>query len=170
MSILENNLPANAIPTDVGNNQVQKPDLEIVTKPSVEQLLELKDIFYREKYLQTMIRDSQRASSYQVLLKDRFTGQIAGFIASYYDPEMFENYVFLSELQIAENYRKLGLASMLVGKVIENTKNNSQKSGYLGVKTETESDNFPAQNLYEKNGFRKVENPYFEGITYQLDF
>jgi ribosomal protein S18 acetylase RimI-like enzyme len=63
-------------------------------------------------------------------------------------------------------YQGKGVASSLVRSVIES----ARSSRLLGIMTETGHENTAAQALYEKMGFGRVENPSFDGITYQLVF
>ena len=64
----------------------------------------------------------------------------------------------LNDLFVDEGYRKSGAATAL----LEQAKAYAQSTGAKGLLLETSNDNLPAQNLYEKNGWVKEENFFYE--------
>lgn len=102
-------------------------------------------------------------NSFQIIAYDP-EGKFAGFVSS--SEKIFPGYLFLGELFVNPNFTGKGIGSILVGKVIEFAK----QKNLDGVYTETELINEPAQRLYEKCDFQRVDNPNWEGVTYKLQF
>lgn len=102
---------------------------------------------FSDQYLQTLTTMLDEKHSFQMFAKDE-DNTFAGYIAS---AEKAERPKFLSvvELFVDPNHQKQGIASILLEHVIKSAKNN----GLEGIITQTEFENIPAQNLYEKSGF-----------------
>jgi len=78
-----------------------------------------------------------------------------------------ENYFFIREILVDQNFQKLGIGKKLIEQCIQHAKNKQA----IGVITETAFENSPMQNLCEKLGFKKWANPEWrKGITYKLLF
>lgn len=101
----------------------------------------------------------------QLFAKDSETGEIVGYIAA---AEILEkNYITIAELFVEPTYQTKGIGVELVSRIIKFGK----KKNLNGAMTQTEFENIPAQKLYEKIGFVKINNPAWkEGITYKLNF
>lgn len=102
-------------------------------------------------------------SSFQIIATGP-EGKFIGFVSS--SEKLFPNHIFLGELFVSPEFAGKGVGSTLISKVVEEAK----QRGLAGVYTETELINEPAQRLYEKRGFQKVDNPDWEGVTYRLEF
>ena len=88
-----------------------------------------------------------------------------GYIAA--SESLFPGNLFISELLIDQKAQGHGLGTLLVNEAISFAR--AQK--LAGVYTETEVWNLPAQALYEKCAFIKVDNPSWTGgPTYRLSF
>ena len=102
--------------------------------------------------------------SYQLFVNDEL-GNFMGYIAG--AETIFPEHLFISELFVDPSAQGKGVGSASVNKAIEFAKRGNLK----GVVTETEFENLPAQKLYEKCGFMKIDNSdWKEGVTYQLQF
>lgn len=78
-----------------------------------------------------------------------------------------ENHFFIREILVDDKFKDLGIGERLMRMCIEFAQNKEA----IGVITETDFKNDPMQNLCEKLGFKKWDNPQFkEGITYKLTF
>ncbi len=84
------------------------------------------------------------------------------------DREWWEdNYFFIREIMVSENFQRIGIAKQLIEKCIQHAKD----KGADGIVTETAFDNYPMQQLCENNNFKKWDNPEWkDGITYKLEF
>jgi len=87
-----------------------------------------------------------------------------GFAASSYVDICGGSY-FLSELYTHSSFRRLGLASILVKEVIKN----AIYLGYKSTTTETKKVNIPAQELYQKLGFKIIPNPETDNLTFRMN-
>jgi ribosomal protein S18 acetylase RimI-like enzyme len=67
----------------------------------------------------------------------------------------------LNDLYVSPQYRRQNIAGGLINKAVELGK----QSGAARITLETDIDNYQAQALYDKTGFRKIGHCYF----YQLD-
>lgn len=117
---------------------------------------------------------AESIKKYQYLITDRTAyqliafspaGDFVGFVSSS-EKDFFPDYLFLGELFIDPKYSRQGIGSSLVNRIIEKAKSEKLK----GVVTETELENIPAQKLYEKSGFQRIDNPNWEGVTYRIQF
>ena len=78
-----------------------------------------------------------------------------------------ENFFFVREILVDIKFRKLGIGKEMMNRCIEHARNKKA----TGVVTETAFENSPMQQLCEKIGFKKWDNPQWkEGITYKLLF
>ncbi len=78
-----------------------------------------------------------------------------------------ENYFFLREIFVDQEFQKQGIGEKIMAQCIEH----ARQKGATGIVTETAFENIPMQKLCEKSGFQKWENPQWkEGITYKLIF
>ncbi len=103
-------------------------------------------------------------NSYQIFAKNE-KDEIVGYIAGM--EKLHLDYFTIHELFVDPNYQGSGIGTKLVGKVLQYTK----ETGLKGVKVQTEFENVPAQRLYKKFGFIKLNNSDWSGgITYQLNF
>lgn len=79
---------------------------------------------------------------------------------------LWKNHLTVLETFVEPAYQRKGIGNMLLSQAIDFAK----KEGLPGVIVQTEHANLPAQKLYEKNGFRKFENPEWKGVSYKLSF
>ncbi len=114
-------------------------------------------------YLEKLKQMLQEPNTYQSIAKSE-KGEFVGYVAA--SEKLFSDYLFLAELFVSPLSSGQGVGSGLVREVIDRAK----KAGLKGVMTQTEHENLPAQALYEKLGFHKVENPNSNDVTYQLTF
>ena len=119
---------------------------------------------FSEKYIQSLKDNLYSKNSVQLIVRDgdNFCGYLSG-----YEHELWPSFLFLCELFIDPSYQRQGIGSKLVTGFLEKAK----KLNIKGVITQTEFENIPAQKLYEKMGFMKIENKeWHKGITYELVF
>lgn len=90
------------------------------------------------------------------LLIAEVDGDYAGFLywfegrRPYFRPNL-ERFADLTELHVKEEYRRKGVAKLLMTKFIEDVKG----KGIIQAFVDTDDDNTVAQNLYEEFGFQK---------------
>ena len=143
--------------------QIQKKD-ELDILQCKETSFEKLEFEFSEKYIKSLKDTLDLKNSVQLMVKngDNFCGYLCG-----YEHEFWPNLLFLSELFIDPNYQGKGIGSKLVTEFLEKAKKLNLKKAM----TQTEFKNIPAQKLYEKMGFVKIENKEWnEGITYELIF
>lgn len=141
-------------------NKTEELDILRDQKASFEGL----NFAFSEEYLKSLKELLTKKNSYQLIAKSG--DEFAGYIGS--SEKVFRvNYLWLTELFVNPNFQGKGLGSELVKNVIDF----ARAQNLEGVVTQTEFENIPAQRLYEKFGFKQVENPEWkEGITYELKF
>lgn len=102
-------------------------------------------------------------SLYLIVKKDE---DFVGFCSM--DRDWWEdNFFFIREILVDSKFKKIGIGKLLFEKCIEHAKNKKA----VGVVTETAFENYPMQNLCEKFGFTKWNNPRWkDGATYKLLF
>ncbi|MBS4211199.1 MULTISPECIES: GNAT family N-acetyltransferase [Neobacillus] len=85
-------------------------------------------------------------------------GEAVGFTQLYptFSSVSMQRSWILNDLYVKKEYRGKGIGDKLINKAIEMARD----TGAKGVLLETASDNFPAQGLYEKIGFKR-ETHYF---------
>ena len=90
-------------------------------------------------------------------------GTTLGFIGA--SETIFPDCLFIYELLVDRKAQGRGLGKSLVEKTIAF----AREEGLAGICTETESWTLPAQRLYEKCGFVKIEDPHWTaGPTYKI--
>lgn len=120
---------------------------------------------FSDEYLQKLADLFDKKNCIQLFAKDSESDNVAGYIAA---AETFEkDYLTIVELFVDPLYQRKGVGTGLIEKAIEYAK----KKNLNGAITQTEFENIPAQKLYEKFGFVKIENPeWSKGVTYRLEF
>ena len=63
----------------------------------------------------------------------------------------------LNDLYVSPDYRKQNIANQLIKEAVKL----GQETKAVGITLETDTDNFPAQGLYEKIGFQKIKHCYY---------
>jgi GNAT superfamily N-acetyltransferase len=134
-------------------------DCLIDKKASYEQL----EFGFSPEYLSTLKEQLQFPHALQFFAK--MDNETVGYIAAS-ELELFQGYMYVSELFVEPKVSGKGIASALVNKVVDFAKS----EGLKGVYTQTENENIPAQKLYEKLAFSRIENPEWEGVTYKIEF
>jgi len=144
---------------------------EILNKEELSRLkgkkASYKDLIFSfsDKYLQELADLFNEENCFQLFAKDLENNNIAGYIATAETLE--EGYLTIVELFIDPLYQGKGIGTELIKRVIKYAK----KKDLNGAIIQTEFENIPAQKLYEKLGFIKIDNPeWLEGITYKLEF
>lgn len=134
------------------------------TTENLDELIELFDQ-YRQFYKQNS--DKKQAKSF---LFERLNNQDSMIYIAYLNDKpvgftqlfpsfssvSMEKMWILNDLYIAPSARKKGIADELMKTAINFSKETNSK----GLRLETSSDNYPAQQLYEKIGFKR-ETEYF---------
>lgn len=120
------------------------------------------DFGFSEKYLTWLMELLHNKHAYQVILMDG--NNFVGYIAS--AETLWPNYLTIIEVFVSPEYQGKGVGKMLV----EHAKDFAMREGLAGLMVQTETDNLPAQKLYERTGFNRIENKEWEGITYKLEF
>ena len=142
----------------------------VVTAPADLELLAGNSASYEDKmfdftpeYITELQEKLEEPKAFQIIAKND-KGEFVGYIAA--SEIIFPDKLFIAELFVNPVFSGQGVATSLVEKSIAFAKQNELN----GVMTETESDNIPAQKLYEKIGFKKIDNASWEGATYQYNF
>lgn len=118
---------------------------------------------FPSKYISKMENILNSKNGYQLFAKNN--EQIVGYVAG--AETIHPRYFTMSELFVDPSAQRKGVGSKLTDMVIKY----AEKKKLNGVITQTEFENIPAQKLYEKIGFVKVDNPEWkDGITYELRF
>ncbi len=119
---------------------------------------------FNTNYIQKLSNHLKSKNAIQIIAK--INDKFAGYIASAEILEQYPNYLVIFELFVDPVSQGCGLGTKLVQKIINQAKNKNMK----GVIVQTEKENIPAQKLYEKIGFTKIENSdWEEGITYTYE-
>jgi len=120
---------------------------------------------FSDSYIEELAALFDKENCLQLFAKDSETDKIVGYIAAAETLE--KDYITIVELFIEQTHQRRGIGIGLASEIIEFGK----KKNLSGVITQTEFENIPAQNLYEKLGFVKIKNPEWKGgVTYRLDF
>jgi len=118
---------------------------------------------FPSKYISKMEDILNSKNGYQLFAKD--DKQIVGYISG--AETIHPGYFTMYELFVDPVAQGKGIGSELTQRIFEYAK----KKNLKGVITQTEFENIPAQRLYEKIGFVKIDNPeWTDGITYELKF
>ena len=111
-------------------------------KPYVEKLYPWKPQLFRSHFV---------ADDYQVIY---INNQIIGFLKVVSS----ETEIYLAEIQIAQDYQRLGIGSRLIHSLIEQAQVDHQQLWLKVLKTN------PAQSLYQRLGFTTVDESCFHYI------
>ena len=105
-------------------------------------------------------RMEQQESIIFIAETDEQEKTVVGFVQLYplFTSTRMKKVWLLNDLFVEETYRKQGIAEQL----ILNAKALSNDTGALGLRLSTAASNQPAQALYEKIGFIKSQNFYYE--------
>lgn len=117
-----------------------------MTKLDLEEVLKIEKESFSDAWTENMFKDLFLSSQYKNLVVEE-DGQILGYtsvIATFY---LFE----VINIAVKKESRRLGVASILMDKIISLAKEFSVERIFLEVR----SSNLPAQNLYCKFGFKK---------------
>lgn len=103
-----------------------------------------------------------------VIARNAADQSFAGYIAATTNSlPAYPDTVLIVELFVDPKEQGRGLGRKLMQAVIDSAKTR----GLRGAVVQTENENTPAQTLYEKLGFKKVENPdWKDGVTYQMEW
>lgn len=115
---------------------------------------------FSEKYLNWLKSQLKNKHAYQVILEE--DDQFVGYLAS--AETLWNDKLTIVEVFVSPNFQGRGIGKKLLSFAVEFAK----KNGLQGLVVQTEHENTPAQKLYEKFGFAKLENKEWEGITYSL--
>lgn len=117
---------------------------------------------YTDTYIEKLAGILHNSHALQVILKDGdlFVGYLAAA------ETLWKDHLTVVETFVAPDYQRKGIGSILM----EHAIGFAEKAGLRGVIVQTERGNLPARKLYEKHGFRKFENPEWEGVSYALAF
>ena len=141
-------------------------NIQILTA-TLEHVEHVTDLFIKYRTFYKMPPDEVNSKKF---LTDRITNNesviflvkvndnFAGFVQLYpiFSSTRLQKHWLLNDLFVDENYRRLGLAEML----IERSKDLAKETNARGLILETASDNNQAQSLYLKTGFQK-DNDHF---------
>ena len=116
---------------------------------------------FSEKYLTRLKELLSNKYAYQIILMDG--NNFVAYIAS--AETFWPNYLTIIEVFVSPEYQGKGVGKMLLEHAIDFAK----KEGLEGLMVQTETENLPAQKLYERTGFNKIENKEWEGITYKFE-
>lgn len=116
---------------------------------------------FSEKYLSWLKDLLKNKHAYQIILQE--DGNFVGYIAS--AETLWPNYLTIIEIFVSPEYQGKGIGKTLLGYITDFAK----KEGLEGLMVQTEAENIPAQKLYERMGFNRIENKEWEGITYKLE-
>ncbi|MES2646118.1 MAG: GNAT family N-acetyltransferase [Bacteroidota bacterium] len=124
---------------------------------------------YRQFYSQPADRENARAfiserlnNEESVIFIAYWNNEAAGFTQLYplFSSVSMRRTWVLNDLYVDANFRKKGIATGL----LETAKAHGRANNAKGLMLETASDNITAQKLYEKNGWQKEENLFYEFV------
>jgi ribosomal protein S18 acetylase RimI-like enzyme len=116
---------------------------------------------FSEKYLTWLKELLGNKHAYQVILMDG--DNFVAYIAS--AETLWPNYLTVIEVFVSPEYQGKGVGKIL----LEHAKDFAKKEDLEGLMVQTENENIPAQKLYEKAGFSRIENKEWEGTTYKFE-
>ncbi len=90
-------------------------------------------------------------------------GTMVGLVAAYFNDED-RRVVFITDVSVETEFRRIGIASELVGHCIERAK----EQGFDGIELEVDRANGPAIDLYSRYGFVASDMPG-DSIRMRLD-
>jgi GNAT superfamily N-acetyltransferase len=150
-----------------------KQDMIVIRKANAADILSLADLFDLYRVFYNQASDIAAANKF---LKDRFANNesvilvaeqdhtLVGFTQLYpiFSSVSLLRAWLLNDLYVHANARKKGIAGLLLGAAREHGLQTDAK--YLLL--ETAADNFTAQSVYEKNGWKKTSGYFYElGLT-----
>lgn len=133
---------------------------------------EIELLSYTEPWTPDMIESEldHRGYNHNLAAIDPESGAIAGYCFYWYVPQ---SPITVANIAVHPNHRKKGLATAMLGELIERGKTLICS----GLVLEVRESNIPAQNLYQKLGFKAAgkryhyyRNPHEDGIVMRLDF
>ncbi|MHA1615764.1 MAG: ribosomal protein S18-alanine N-acetyltransferase [Candidatus Njordarchaeales archaeon] len=134
-----------------GKSHPVKPSEITIRKASIEDVEEIFEIEklsfkrpYPKYYLQWLIEGLA-----DIFLVAEVNGKIIGYIAGRVE---YGNLGHIVTIAVHPNWRRKGLGTMLMRKILNYFRKNSCKKAYLEVRVSNE----PAIKLYQRLGFRKV--------------
>jgi len=106
-----------------------------------------------ENFLRERIENEE-----SVIFIAKVDGDYAGFTQLYpvFSSVRMKRLWLLNDLYVNENYRKLGIANML----IEKSKELAKETEAAGLMLQTAVDNTKAQSVYDKTGFERDDDFY----------
>jgi ribosomal protein S18 acetylase RimI-like enzyme len=116
---------------------------------------------FSEKYLTWLKELLGNKHAYQVILMDG--DNFVAYLAS--AETLWPNYLTIIEVFVSPEYQGKGVGKML----LDHAKDFAKSNELAGLMVQTENENIPAQKLYEKTGFNRIENKGWEGITYKFE-
>ena len=115
---------------------------------------------FTEAYIEQLSGYLESKHAFQILAKEGT--DFVGYLAA--AETLWSNHLTIIEVFIAPAFQGKGVGTMLVERAIAFAKQEKLR----GMVVQTERENIPAQKLYGRIGFRKFENPEWEGISYKL--
>ncbi len=142
--------------------------VSIMTKEDVGSVAALeKECFASPWTQETLLEETDNPTA--VFLAAKQDGKVIGYIGS----NNILGEVFITNIAVKNEYRRTGVASLLLDTLIKKCK--SEKAVYITL--EVRKSNFAAIKLYEKYGFSLVgerknfySNPYEDALLYTLTF
>ena len=143
--------------------RIEKPE-ELVTIINISSEFEGHSFGYTQEDVAAFSKKLQEPHSFQVIAQsneDMAIGYLAG------SESLFPGHFFITELLIDRLAQGKGIGTSLIEQAISHAKSEVLQ----GIYTETEEWNHPAQSLYERCGFKKIDNlEWTGGPTYYMSF
>ncbi len=140
----------------------------LITNPAQLDILSSKNASYEElkfgfseKYLTWLKELLRNKYAYQIILMDE--NNFVAYLAS--AETLWSGYLTVIEVFVSPEYQGKGVGK----KLLDHAKDFARREGLKGLMVQTENENIPAQKLYEKAGFSRIENKEWEGITYKFE-
>ena len=102
---------------------------------------------------QYAILDKQLLNTYAMQIGDKFVGYIcAAYIPKIGLPDNRNGYMYVDDLWVNPNYRRMGIAEKLMKRIADTAK----ESGYYGLRLYVNTNNGAGIALYEKCGYKNI--------------
>ncbi len=122
--------------------------IDVLDECDISKLVELENMCFQDPWSENMFLGDLRNDNTSYLGAFIDDNILVGYIGMWEIGDTGE----ITNVAVHPNYRKMGIASMLLEKLIEYCRND----GFMFLNLEVRESNIPAIKLYEKFNFKKV--------------